>query len=459
MKGVLIAGTASGVGKTTVALAIMAGLRARGLVVQPFKCGPDFIDGGHHSDICGRAAHNLDTWMLSREVNRDVFYNACAGAEIAVVEGMMGLFDGVGGASENGSSAEIAKLLDLPVVLVLDAGNSARSLAAVARGFEVFDPDLRLEGFVLNRVAGRDHFRMSETAFRSASMIPILGWLPCDPRIAIPERHLGLHSAAEKALTGRGFAALAALAEEHLKLDLLAEFGSSLCAERPPVRHAHLNDNSVRVGVAHDQAFSFYYEDNLDALRELGAEIVEWSPLNDTELPENLDALYIGGGYPELHATRLSRNPATKQIRDFSQTGKPIYAECGGMMFLAERLRTLDGVSHPMAGVLAFTVEMTQQLLHFGYADVEFRESCLLGEKGTKTRGHSFHCSRITETSPVASAYTVRYTLSGKEIVEGYSKNNVLASYIHLHFRSNPVLAQTFMRRARSAKNPMRVAS
>jgi cobyrinic acid a,c-diamide synthase len=463
MKGVLIAGTAGGVGKTTVALAIMVGLRARGLVVQPFKCGPDFIDAGHHSAICGRASRNLDTWMLSGEANRRVFSDACAGADIAVVEGMMGLFDGVAGEGEEGSSAEIAKLLDLPVVLALDAGNSARSLAAVARGFELFDSALRVEGFILNRVAGERHFRMLECAFRSTTTVPILGWLPRDPAVEIPERHLGLHTAAEKTEKtemSRRLAALATLARDRLDLGLLEQFESSLrAASRPAFDAAAHGADPVRVGVARDQAFSFYYEDNLDALRELDAEILEWSPLSDKELPTDIDALYIGGGYPELYAAQLSENRAlTKQVKAFSQTGKPVYAECGGMMYLAEALRTSQGL-FPMAGVLPLSVEMTEHLVHFGYTDVEFRQDCLLGENGTTVRGHSFHCSRVTETSPVAPAYLVHYSLSDVRTSEGYCSNNVLASYIHLHFRSNPVLAQTFVRKARATKRRARLAS
>lgn len=460
MKAVLIAGAASGVGKTTVALGMMAGLSARGLVVQPFKCGPDFIDAGHHSAACGRASRNLDTWMLSGEVNRQIFAEACAGADIAVVEGMMGLFDGVGGGGEEGSSAEIAKLLDLPVVLVIDAGNSARSVAAVALGFEKFDPELRVEGLVLNRVAGEHHFRMLDSAIRSATAVPVLGWLPRDPAVACPERHLGLHTAAEKTGTSERLAALAALAQQRFELGMLTQFECSLRAQSQANDAGLHNADPVRVGVGRDQAFSFYYEDNLDALRELGAEIVEWSPLHDKGLPADIDALYIGGGYPELYASQLSENRTLlKEVRAFSQTGKPVYAECGGMMYLAEELRTLDGLSFPMAGVLPLSVEMTERLVHFGYTDVELREDCLLGEKGMVVRGHSFHCSRVTETSSIPPAYRVRYSLSGETMSEGYIRNNVLASYIHMHFRSNALLAQTFVNTTRRARRLARVAS
>lgn len=460
MKAVLIAGTASGVGKTTVALGLMAGLRACGRTVQPFKCGPDFIDAGHHSAACGRASRNLDTWMLSAEANRQIFTNACVRADIAVVEGMMGLFDGVAGDGEEGSSAEIAKLLDLPVVLVIDAQNSARSVAAVAVGFEKFDPKLRVKGLVLNRVAGEHHFRLLESAIRSATAVPILGWLPGTPAVAIPERHLGLHTAAEKTGTGERLDALAALAQQHFELGRVMQFESSVCAQNRAGDVDLHNADPVRVGVARDQAFSFYYEDNLDALKELGAQIVEWSPLHDKALPAEVDALYIGGGYPELYGAQLSENRTLiREVREFSQTAKPVYAECGGMMYLAQELRTSNGLSFPMTGVLPISVEMTERLVHFGYTDVEFREDCVLGEKATVVRGHSFHCSRVTETSSIAPAYRVRYSLSGETQSEGYVNNNVLASYVHLHFRSNPLLAQTFVNRTRNARRLTRVAS
>jgi len=321
MKGVMIAGTASGVGKTTVALAVMAGLRSRGTVVQPFKCGPDFIDGGHHSAICGRTSRNLDTWMLSGDANRRIFLRASARASFSLVEGVMGLFDGVAGSGEEGSSAEIAKLLGLPVVLVLDASASSRSLAAVARGFEVFDPSVRMAGFILNRVAGESHLRLLESAIRSSTALPILGWLPVEDSIAIPERHLGLHTAAETAGSTQKFEAFAQLAERYLDLDSLSQFESAISSVSNDERESH-EVISVRV-VARDEAFCFYYEDDLDALRELGADVVTWSPLKDHELTLGVDALYFGGGYPELYARQLSENHSLlTDLRRFAQVGQ-----------------------------------------------------------------------------------------------------------------------------------------
>ena len=455
MKGLLIAGTASGVGKTTVALAIMAGLRRRGLAVQPFKCGPDFLDTGHHTRICSRVARNLDTWMLSVEANRSVLRNAARGADVIVAEGMMGLFDGKNGSTEIGSSAEIAKLLKLPVVLVVDAAKSARSVAAMVLGFEIFDEDLRLAGVILNRVAGDRHYEMLREAIQSSCTTKILGWLPLEPAIAIPERHLGLQGAAEQAADSHAaIDAFAALAAKHLDLDGLLELECGLeIAGVEPLRVATLSSvDAVRVGVPSDHAFSFYYEDNLDLLREQGAEIVWFSPITDASLPSGLDALYLGGGYPELHAEQLSGNrQMLEEVRTFAASGRPVYAECGGMLYLSESL-SVDEDSYAMAGVLPLSMQMTDSLVQFGYVTVEFTEDCLLGRKGTVVRGHSFHHSRIASQGDVATNYHVQYSISGKEELEGFRQGNVLASYIHVHFRANPAVAENFVAAIRQAR-------
>jgi cobyrinic acid a,c-diamide synthase len=456
MKGLLVAGTASGVGKTTVALAIMAGLRRRSLVVQPFKCGPDFLDTGHHTRVCGRAARNLDTWMLNVEANRSVLRNASREADVVVAEGMMGLFDGKSGSKEIGSSAEIAKLLRLPVVLVVDAARSARSVAAVVLGFELFDRELQLSGVILNRVASERHYEMLQDAIEASCKTKILGWLPTEPAIAIPERHLGLQDACEQPEDSPEAAinALASLAERYLDLDRLLDLECEL--EMVGVEPARLDSTSiadtVRVGVPSDHAFSFYYEDNLDMLREQGAEIIRFSPLHDASLPRGLDALYFGGGYPELHAKQLSGNrQMLEEVRTFAAAGKPVYAECGGMLYLSRSL-SVDDESYSMAGILPLSIQMTGGLVQFGYVTVEFTENCLLGDKGTAVRGHSFHYSKIVSRGDVRTSYCVQYSMSGNEEMEGFRQGNVLASYIHLHFRANPVVAENFVAAIRQAR-------
>jgi cobyrinic acid a,c-diamide synthase len=450
----MVAGTASGVGKTTTALALMAAFRERGYRVQPFKCGPDFLDAGHHSAICERVSRNLDTWMLNNAANRAVFATASRDADAAIVEGMMGLYDGVAGGDEDGSAAQIAKLLGLPVVLVLDAGKSARSIAAVVKGFESFDPEIKFAGIVLNHVGSDRHYRMLEVAIRSVTMTPLLGRIATDPTIAIPERHLGLHTTEETTSAENRLAAFARAGREHLDLTPLlglARQGALVTSDVAPA--LHVEHTHVRIGIAWDKAFSFYYEDNFDLLRENGAEIVPFSPLVDAELPQNLDGLYFGGGYPELYADVLSRNASMcAGIRAIAEAGKPVYAECGGMIYLGRALTTLDGSSHRMAGVLPVDFEMTPRLVHFGYVNVEFVEECLLGDKGTQVRGHSFHCSRMSAASAMPAAYRLKYTISGREETEGFQFKNVLASYVHLNFRGNPTVAASLVKVAWRAR-------
>jgi len=446
MKGFLIAGPASGVGKTTTALALCAGLQARGLSVQAFKCGPDFLDTGHLAAVTGRPARNLDGWMLDEAANREVFARAAADADIAIVEGMMGLFDGVSGQGDKGSAAEIAKMLSLPVILVLDASKCARSIAAVIRGFEVFDPMLRFAGLVLNGVAGESHFRTLEDAIRSTSPTPLLGWLPREECVRIPERHLGLRTAQEESEGVGKTKAFAAFAEKYLALDELLRSEPVLPVELYPAQRP-TTSSRVSIGVAQDQAFCFYYRDNLDLLERAGARIVPFSPLRDAHLPDGLDALYLGGGYPEIYAARLSANGSlAAEIRAFAAEGRPIYAECGGMIYLSRQLQTSDGQVFSMTGVLPLDIEMTDKLVRFGYVEVELRRECLLGNKGTVMRGHSFHYSRLAATGELPAAFHARYSISGKSRDEGVMFRNVLASYIHLHFGGSPSIAAKFVR-------------
>ena len=449
----MVAGTASGVGKTTAALAIMAALGERGLRVQPFKCGPDFLDTGHHSAICGRASRNLDTWMLSRNANRQTFLNANRGADVAVAEGMMGLFDGVAGDGEAASSAEIAKLLGLPVILVLDASQSARSIAATIKGFSSFDPELNFAGIVLNQVNSEHHYRLLKDAICSTSSTPLLGRIPRIEAIAIPERYLGLRTAEEETAIDERRTALAEAVQQYLNLDPLLTLEHNSAGWQ--VEHsAPKTGDRVRFGVARDDAFSFYYEDNLDLLRHHGAEIVFFSPLKNFRLPADLDGLYLGGGYPELYAEKLSGNHSMlAEIRSFANSGRPVYAECGGMLYLGRSVGKF-----PMAGVLPLEFEMTDRLVDFGYVEATFTEDCLLGPRGTVVRGHSFHYSRVTGQHLLPTVYQLHYSLSGQIEHEGFVLGNVLASYVHLHFGGDPAIAENLVARAAAAHQTTEVA-
>lgn len=451
MKGFLVAGPGTGAGKTTIAAALMAALRRRGLRVQPFKCGPDFIDPGHHAVICRRPSHNLDTWMLSAETNRKIFASACRDADIAVVEGMMGLFDGVSGNSDQGSSAEIAKLLGLPVLLVVDASMAARSVAALVHGFKTFDPKTRVAGVVLNRVAGDGHAKMLTDALREADPNLIVGWLPHQKEFQLNERYLGLQTAGERSWNNDALESMSSLIERYHPLDRLLEICQVNLPNVGDPLPAEIGDAAVRIGIARDHAFCFYYEAGLDELRRQGAEIVEFSPLAANGLPPDLDAIYFGGGYPELYAEKLSHQTRLRaDLREFAAIGRPIYGECGGLMFLGRELITKDGAKWPMAGLLPLSIQMTDDLVHFGYAEIEFVADGL-ATKGMRLRGHSFHCSKVLNEEARKTA-TVHYSLSGQSEQEGFAAGNVFGSYVHLHFAADPSLAARFVSLARSAR-------
>lgn len=435
LSAIVVAGTHSGVGKTSVTLGLIGAFRRRGLTVQPFKVGPDFIDPLHHLHASGRPARNLDGWMLDPEMNLERFARATADADVAVIEGVMGLFDGSEGKSDRGSTAEMAKLLGLPVLLVIDASAMARSAAALIHGYTSFDPDLRVAGVILNNVGGEIHADMIRDAVAGA--VPILGALPRAKDLVVPERHLGLHLPHEA--RAEYVDQLATLIEEHIDLGALLTNGA---IERRPARAAAAPSSPprIRLALARDEAFCFYYTENLELLEQAGAELVPFSPI-DEPLPENIDGIYIGGGYPELHANKLAANTSTRDaIREFASAGGPIYAECGGLMYLADTL-DLDGQTHPMCGVLPFSTTMPAPLA-IGY--VEITTIGGLFGSGQTARGHLFHHSAIAGEPDTDRCYELKYS-RGEETQEGYLIQNALASYVHLHLASNPALASAFI--------------
>lgn len=438
----LIAGTHSGVGKTTVTVGVLAALRRRGLRVAPFKVGPDYLDPGYHQAAAGRASAPLDAWMLGESGVRESFARGAAGLDVAVIEGMMGLHDGADPETDAGSTAQIAKLLQCPVLLVLDGSALARSAGAVALGYRSFDPDVRLAGVILNRVSGEGHAAYLRPAIERGANLPVLGWLPPEPEATIPERHLGLVSAGEAKNLETRVARLADLIEAHLDLDQLLELARSAPPLSLPVpARVKAEPPRARIAVARDEAFCFYYPDNLALLEAAGAEIVPFSPLRDTVLPPGAQGLYLGGGYPELHAARLSENSAIRAaIADAARSGLPLYAECGGFMYLCESLTDLAGCSHTMAGLLPGRCVMEARLQAIGYREAALRRDGVLGPAGTLLRGHEFHHSRYAgPLGPEQAAFDA----GGRAI--GYASGSVLASYVHLHFGSNPSAARHFV--------------
>jgi cobyrinic acid a,c-diamide synthase len=437
----LIAGTHSGCGKTTLTLGLMATLARRGLAVQPFKCGPDFIDPSLHRMVTGRISRNLDVRMCGTDFVRRTFRRNCADSDCAVVEGVMGLFDG-----GEGSAAVLAKTLDLPVVLVIDVRSAAESVAAVAHGFATLDPGLRLAGILCNRVGSPKHQAMIAEAINTHCDLPIIGFLPRNEAVSIPSRHLGLHMGEEHPLQGEGLTQLIELIEEHLDLELLMRIAGQRREEmEAPLAPLVPGGTPVRIGVARDGAFCFYYEDNLDLLREAGADLVFFSPLNDSKLPPDIKGLYLGGGYPELHAPALSANRTMcEQIRHFAEGGRPVYAECGGFMYLCDSITDLAGTTSPMVGLYPFTARMQPRLRSLGYRQPLVEQDCLLAECGTMLHGHEFHYSTIEETESFPAAYRL-----GDGRSEGFLLHNTLAGYIHLHWGRTPHAAARFVQACR----------
>jgi cobyrinic acid a,c-diamide synthase len=435
---IVVAGTHSGVGKTSVTLGLIGALARQGLAVQPFKVGPDFIDPLHHTRAAGRTSRNLDGWMLDPDANRACFGRASIGADAAVIEGVMGLFDGSEGGNDRGSTAEMAKLLGLPVVLVIDASAMARSAGALIHGFSSFDPELRIAGVILNNVGVEAHAEMIREAVAAGP--PILGAIPRASDLTLPERHLGLHLPHEA--QENHAEQLSLLVEEHVDLDRLLEAARTDRPASPPVVAAPAR--TARIGVAVDEAFCFYYADNLELLEQAGAELIEFSPIRDP-LPPGLDGLYIGGGYPELHAAELAANAAARgAIRELAGAGGPIYAECGGLMYLGETLELDDG-TYPLCGVLPLSAKMPAPL-KLSYVEV-ISAGGLFGASRS-ARGHVFHHSEISGEPAVDRHHSLR-TTRGDESEEGYGVGNVLASYAHLHFASEPDLAKAFVDRCR----------
>jgi len=444
---VVIAGTHSGVGKTTIATALMASLHRRGLTVQGFKVGPDFIDPTFHRVATGRSGRNLDGWMLPRERNLALFGRAVNGADAAVIEGVMGLFDGESATSLSGSTAEMARWLDAPVVLVVDGAAMAGSAAALVRGFESFDLELKVAGVLFNRVSGPGHYAYLRDAVAAHCRTAPLGYLPPNPAVQIPERHLGL-KLAEEVMPEERLRALTGWIESHVNIDQLLELGSSSSLPRGAMDESGFDVRPVRpprLGLARDRAFCFYYQDNLDLLGALGAELVEFSPITDAHLPDGVNGLYLGGGYPELHASALAANQSMRaEVSAFAQSGAPIYAECGGFMYLTEEIVDTEGRAHPMVGVFPTRSRLQSRLAALGYVEVEgVAQNGWLGP-GERARGHEYRYSYIDEM-PVPVERVYRGCSKGGRRIEGYRAWATVASYVHLHFLSCPQFAARFV--------------
>ncbi|GGV81385.1 MULTISPECIES: cobyrinate a,c-diamide synthase [Streptomyces] len=446
----VVAAPSSGSGKTTVATGLMAALARRGLSVSPHKVGPDYIDPGYHALATGRTGRNLDAYLCGPELIAPLFLHGARGCDVAVVEGAMGLFDGAAGEGELASTAQVAKLLRAPVVLVVDASAQSRSVAALVHGFVTFDPEVRIGGVILNKVASERHEALLREALRSVG-VEVLGVLRRAEQVATPSRHLGLVPVAER--RAAALEAVAAMAEQVADgcdlpaLLALARSAGALPDEpwgapEAPEMSGVSGARRPVVAVAGGAAFTFSYAEHAELLRAAGAQVVPFDPLRDERLPEGTRGLVVGGGFPEVYAAELSGNEALrKQIADLALGGAPVAAECAGLLYLC---RELDG--RPMCGVLDAEARMTGRLT-LGYRDAVAVTDSVLAEAGTRMRGHEFHRTVVEPGAGAAAAWGVRAPVRR---TEGFVQGGVHASYLHTHWAARPGVARRFVERCRT---------
>jgi cobyrinic acid a,c-diamide synthase len=393
--------------------------------------------------------------MMGRDYVERLFHDTSQSADISIIEGVMGLFDGADPDTIDGSSAEIAIWLKAPVILVVNVHGVARSLAAIVKGFSEFHPDLNISGIFANHCGSPRHGQWLARALEASSLPEMLGAIPRGALPELPSRHLGLVSADSELLNDQVLSDLEKAGEEHLNIDGILDLALSSAPlgspgrARPQVRERR-GSEAVRIGVAMDEAFHFYYPDNLQALEEAGARIIHFSPIHDKRLPDRLEGLYLGGGYPEVYAGALSANSFMLQaIRDFSESGAPVYGECGGLMYMSEAIETPDGKTTPMVGLLPARTFMLDRLQSLGYVEVVLTEDSLFGKRGATIRGHEFHYSKLMGDGQAPPGWKTIYSIKkrpGKtEMMEGYQKGNILLSYAHLHFSSSTGAAEHFV--------------
>jgi cobyrinic acid a,c-diamide synthase len=446
----VIAGTQSGVGKTSITLGLVAAFKRQGLRVQTFKVGPDYLDPTYLALASGRPCYNLDGWMSGEAYIRGLFARVCADADLAVIEGVMGLFDGADPAGLSGSTAEIALWLSAPLVLVANAHGAGRSFAAAVHGFATFLPEIRVAGVIANRCGSDRHAGGLRASLSGAALPPLLGAVRRGALPELPSRHLGLVSADAKQFSSAVLDQLAEGVEAAVSLEQVLQTAHSAPEMAPAKTETPASSTGVarvRLGIAKDEAFHFYYPDNLEALERAGCELVPFSPLHDDALPANLNGLYIGGGYPEEHAQELAANHAMlESLRRFAESHHVIYAECGGLMYLSQGIETLEGVRHPMLGLLPAWTRMCPRRKSLGYVEVTLARESLWGHAGDMLRGHEFHYSELAHLPAGCElAYKLRYRRSERPAAEGFQSGQVLASYAHIHFASRPEAVRHFV--------------
>ena len=445
---IMLTGTSSRAGKTVVSIGLMRALVNRGYVVQPYKVGPDFIDPSFHLFATQRYSRNLDGFMMRREDMLETFQRNRKGADIAVIEGTMGLYDSHNALDEKGSTAEASKILKTPVILIANVERIARTAAPFIMGYKLFDPAVDIRGAILNHVGSERHAKKVKLAVEKLADMRVIGVMFRDQRISIPERHLGLVPAFERSDIDTLFDRLAEIMEEYIDIDGIIDLAETAPKMRRQRENNLFNPTKkfdVTVGVMRDNAFTFYYQDVIDALAANSRKIMFIDALKDEKLPD-VDALYIGGGFPEVFAEDLENNGSLRgDVRDFCDSGKPVYAECGGLMYLGERLITKDGRSYEMAGFLPLDTKMMERLQALGYSRRTAIMDNPISRRGDALVGHEFHYSRVTLKDKVKYAYK---TTRGRGVDgehDGILKKNTLAGYLHLHVLSYPKMLENFL--------------
>lgn len=445
-RGIMIAGTNSGSGKTTISLGIMGALSKR-LKVVPFKVGPDYIDPAYHKLVSGSPSYNLDLHMLGEERLVKLFYEKTARGDISIVEGVMGLFDGKD-SSGFASSAHVAKILGIPVILVADAGGMSRSASAMVKGYKDFDPELNLAGVIFNRVGGDSHFELLKECVEKDTGLCVLGYLPKDEKLVIPERPMGLMPPEEMENLEAGLERLNYLVEKHIDLARIFTITESTYRPLPSNEYsksADTGDKKPKIAVAMDDAFCFYYNASLELFEEKGAKLVPFSPLKDAQLPEGISGLYIGGGFPENFGRQLSQNNSMKDsVFCAINAGLPTYAEGGGLMYLAKTVYDRCSKAYPMVGIFDCETVMTDRLQNFGYVVAEVVKDNVIAPSGTVITGQEFHYSKINGNLNSAS-YIIRKPEQNRKWQCGYTYKNCLASYMHIDFYAYPKLLDNFL--------------
>ena len=449
----VLAGTNSGVGKTTITLGLLNAFRRRGLDVQPFKSGPDYIDPAFHTFVTGNVSRNLDAWLLPEEAIKYLMNKNGVGKDLSIIEGVMGFYDGHTVHKKKGSTAHLSKIVEAPVVLILNGSGISTSAAAIVHGFKSFDPDVNVAGVIINMVNSERHYEILKEAIETFSGVKCYGYLKKNPDMNLSSRHLGLIPSYEVDQLKEKIDLIGDMMEESIDFDGLLSLAQSAGDIESLDVDPRVNFPGIKIGVPLDKAFNFYYQDNLDLLVKLGAELINFSPMEDTCLPDGLDGLYIGGGFPEVFARELSENTLMrKSIRAFVESGRPVYAECGGLMYLCNKIIDLEGDAFDMVGILPNESVMTKRLQHFGYVDVSLSQESLIGTADMAFRAHEFHRSKVSEMDGDDRCYRVEKDKGNGDIKQwqcGYRYKNFLGGYAHIHFYNNLEIPVHFLEKCR----------